>query len=94
MVLRCKTLVILFAALFFVFSVYALAVADDQRDDTLILFDMLIARPASLGVTLMGTALFVVWLPFSLPSKTVKDAGKKLVVNPVNFTFKRPLGQF
>jgi hypothetical protein len=38
--------------------------------------------------------VFVVTLPFTLPSKSVHSAAKELVAVPAQYTFKRPLGQF
>jgi len=42
----------------------------------------------------VGAVVFVVTLPFTLPSKSVDRAAKKLVAEPAQYTFKRPLGQF
>ena len=56
--------------------------------------DVLLIRPVSLVATVLGTALFVVALPFSIPSGSVKMTAKKLIVEPFKFTFTRPLGKF
>jgi hypothetical protein len=56
--------------------------------------DVLIVRPLTLVGTVLGTALFVVALPFSIPSGSVKMTAKKLIVEPFKFTFTRPLGEF
>lgn len=55
--------------------------------------DGLIARPLSLVATAVGAVVFVVTLPFTLPSKSVDRAAKQLVAKPAQYTFKRPLGQ-
>jgi hypothetical protein len=55
--------------------------------------DGLIARPLGLVATVVGAVVFVVTLPFSLPSKSVDSAAKELVAVPAQYTFKRPLGQ-
>lgn len=55
--------------------------------------DALIVRPASLVGTVLGTAAFVVSLPFTLPSGSAGKAGQKLVVEPAAYTFTRPLGE-
>ena len=56
--------------------------------------DVLIIRPATLVGTVVGTALFVVALPFSIPSGSVKKTANTLIVEPFKFTFTRPLGEF
>jgi hypothetical protein len=56
--------------------------------------DALLVRPLGLCAVILGAGFFVISLPFSLLGGNVKDAGKKLVVDPAAFTFKRPLGEF
>ena len=55
--------------------------------------DALVARPLGLAATLLGTAIFIVSLPFSLPSKSSDEAAHKLIAEPATYTFARPLGQ-
>ena len=55
--------------------------------------DGLLLRPAGIVATVLGTAVFVVTLPFSIPTKSVDKAAQKLIVDPVRYTFVRPLGQ-
>ena len=64
----------------------------NREDNSLIIFDIVIARPVGLATVAAGTVLFVVTLPFSLPCGNASDAWNKLVGKPVDFTFKRPLG--
>jgi hypothetical protein len=54
--------------------------------------DVALVRPACLVATVVGSAFFVVALPFALASKSVKKAAKTLVVKPARATFTRPLG--
>lgn len=54
--------------------------------------DLVIARPALLAVTIVGTAVFLVSLPFSLLGGNAGEAGKTLVVGPAENTFVRCLG--
>ncbi len=58
------------------------------------LADTLVARPVGLVTTVVGSAVYVVSLPFSLLGGNEKQARQKLVVEPAEFTFKRPLGEF
>jgi hypothetical protein len=57
------------------------------------LADALLVRPVMLASTVITTAVFVVSLPFSLLGGNVGDAAKGLVVEPVKYTFVRPLGE-
>ena len=56
--------------------------------------DALVARPIGLVTTVVGSAVYVVSLPFSLLGGNEQQARQKLVVEPTNFTFKRPLGEY
>jgi hypothetical protein len=56
--------------------------------------DLLLGRPLGLAATIVGTALFIVSLPFSAAGGNMEQAGQVLVQAPAEFTFKRPLGDF
>ena len=58
------------------------------------LADTLVARPIGLVTTVVGSAVYVISLPFSLLGGNEKQARQKLVIEPTEFTFKRPLGEF
>jgi hypothetical protein len=58
-----------------------------------IIVDGLLLRPSGIVATVVGTAVFVVTLPFSIPTKSVDKAAQKLIVDPARYTFVRPLGQ-
>ncbi len=55
--------------------------------------DLLIARPGGLAAMVLGTAVLIVGLPFTLINGSTEQAAQKLVVEPANYTFTRPLGQ-
>ena len=57
-----------------------------------IMADVLVARPIGAAMTAIGTAAFVVTLPFSILGGDVAEAGQKLVVGPGKETFVRCLG--
>jgi hypothetical protein len=56
--------------------------------------DLVLVRVFGLAAIVTGSVLLVVSLPFTIPSKSVNTAAKKLVVGPTKFTFVRPLGEF
>jgi hypothetical protein len=54
--------------------------------------DALVVRPACLVATVVGSAVFVIALPWAAASKSVKKTADTLVVKPAWATFTRPLG--
>jgi hypothetical protein len=41
----------------------------------------------------LGTGIWVVGLPFTLISGSTEQAAQKLIVEPAEYTFTRPLGK-
>jgi hypothetical protein len=58
------------------------------------MFDLVVVRPVGIVATAVGCVFFVVSSPFSALGGNIDTAGEKLVKDPANFTFKRPLGEF
>ena len=56
--------------------------------------DLVLVRPGCFAVTIIGSAIFVVALPFAAMSGSVHDTAETLVVHPAQATFTRPLGDF
>ena len=54
--------------------------------------DALVARPIGLALTVLGSAVFVVSLPFTALGGGVGEAADTLVVGPAKETFARCLG--
>lgn len=69
---------------------------DDQINERpsgmAMLGDAIIARPMGVILTVTGTALFLVTLPFSALGGNVGEAAQGLVVHPAKTTFTRCLG--
>ncbi len=55
--------------------------------------DLLFIRPVAFTSIILGSGIFVISLPFTIPTGNIVLAGKKLVVVPLKYTFSRPLGQ-
>jgi hypothetical protein len=88
-------LVVAFVTTAFASSSFAQATIQDEEISTEnMVADAIIVRPLGIIATLLGVGLFVISLPFSALGKNVKEAGEKLVMAPVKFTFLRPLGEF
>lgn len=87
---------LLIALLVFVpFTTTAMAETTDTSEEkfTAMTIDILLVRPLGIVATAVGSAIFVVSLPFSALGGNVKEAGKTLVVEPFFYTFKRRLGE-
>ena len=67
-------------------------IAGEDRNAASMIFDLVLLRPLGLAATVIGTAFFVVSLPFSALGGNTGEAAKKLVVEPAKYTFSRPLG--
>ncbi len=61
-------------------------------DDAAVVADILLVRPVGLAAVVIGTAVFIVALPFSIPSGSVGYTAQVLIVEPFKFTFQRPIG--
>lgn len=73
-------------------SLPALAGPEDRPKAGAMVADVLVARPLGVVFTVVGSALFVVSLPFSALGGNVGAAAQALVVKPVRETFVRCLG--
>ncbi|NBA94042.1 multidrug transporter [Pseudomonas sp. R5(2019)] len=54
--------------------------------------DLIIARPLLIAATVIGTAAFVVALPFTVAGGNVGASGEALVLDPARAAFVRCLG--
>ena len=93
---RTKSLKILTISCLFLALVtgHASAAIPEERPEA---FEMAIDVPIrvfGLGFALIGTAFFIVALPFAMTSGSTGDAWEALIVEPLEFTFTRPLGKF
>jgi hypothetical protein len=55
-------------------------------------FDLFVLRPLALACTVVGTAVYIVALPFNILTLNLAEPGRRLVVEPAKFTFTRDLG--
>jgi hypothetical protein len=67
--------------------------ADTTPSSGAIAADIVLLRPLGLAGTVLGTALFIVGLPFEAISGDISGPAKRLVAQPAKFTFTRPLGE-
>ncbi|MGH8671180.1 MAG: hypothetical protein ACREUA_03955 [Burkholderiales bacterium] len=64
-----------------------------QPSGEAMVLDLVLLRPLGIIATAVGSAVFVVSLPFSLPSGSADAAARELIGVPAKYTFFRPLGQ-
>ncbi len=55
--------------------------------------DLLFVRPVALCSIVVGSVIFVTFLPFTIPTGNLSLAARKLVVEPVKYAIKKPLGE-
>lgn len=97
-IVKQSTAFFLIAALLFVtFGSPAMASVDFEKKDPsagAMIGDFVLVRPVAIVALVVGSAFFVVTLPFSAIGGNVKAAAKSLVVKPAKYAFIRPLGEF
>jgi hypothetical protein len=69
-------------------------VAAGEADGAAIAADVIIARPLCFAATVVGSAFFLLALPFAAITREVPSTANALVVTPAKATFTRPLGDF
>lgn len=88
-----RTLIATMAICLMAFSSIGHARAIDESPSALAMTgDAVFVRPVLLATTIVGSAVYLVSLPFSLLGGNAKEAGDVLVVGPAKATFVRCLG--
>lgn len=88
-----RTLLTALAACLIGFSSLAHAQAVEEKPSALAMTgDAVLVRPLLLATTVVGTAVYIVSLPFSLLGGNAAEAGEVLVKGPAKATFVRCLG--
>ena len=67
---------------------------EKDRDPGAMAADLVFARPVGLAAMVAGAAVFVLSIPFSAMGGNTGQAWQKLVIDPTEYTFHRPLGEF
>jgi hypothetical protein len=63
--------------------------AHDVVSDEYAFADLVIARPLSVVMGVVGAGVFIVSLPFTIPTKSTSEAAKMFIVRPFKFSFVR-----
>ena len=94
---RSMILLLIAAMIFIPFGTSALAESkalDNNISAEAMAADFFVVRPLGIVASVLGTAVFIVSLPFSALGGNTKTACQKLVKDPAKFTFTRALGEF
>ena len=76
-------------------SLGSVAIAQDKEPSAgAMIADTVLARPIGLVSMVLGPGAFIISLPFSALGGNIGVSFQKMVVDPVKFTFARPLGEF
>lgn len=68
--------------------------ADQVPSASEVFVDAALVRPLGAITLVTGAAVWLISLPFTLPSGSVGKTTDALLVKPFRHTFKRPVGQF
>ena len=90
--MKNRNLITVICVLAILLGTSAPAFAAGDNGATSVAVDVIVARPVSFTLTVLGSALFVVSLPVALTAGCVDKVAKTLVVAPAKDTFTRPLG--
>ncbi len=85
-----KIFIVLVTLLFVLTSTAAFAASDN--DGIAVIADFLILRPIGLATVVGGTGMFILTLPLAVITGSVDKTADALIVEPVEFTFVRDLG--
>jgi hypothetical protein len=84
-----KKFIVVLIALVIVFHSPVVFAADDDLN---IVADLLITRPLGLASLVVGSAVYIVSLPFAAFTQSGDKVKKTFLEDPYHYTFKRPLG--
>ena len=85
-----KSIFVFLVILSFSVTFYSNGGAQEKvSNDEMNLVDLLVARPLGIVAAAGGTCVFIVSLPFTLPTRSVGDSFNLFVVEPWKFSFVR-----
>ncbi|HUC85162.1 MAG TPA: hypothetical protein VL970_08220 [Candidatus Acidoferrales bacterium] len=90
--MKSRILIAFFVLVFGLGNISVTRASDDN--DIATITDVALVRPGCFLATVIGSAVFVVALPFAAMSHSVKTTADTLVLAPANATFTRPIGDF
>ena len=88
-----QSMIILLVLVFAIAPVSVSYAQNDEITGASVAGDILILRPIGFVATVLGVAVFVISLPFTIPGGSVKQVAKATIVRPAQYTFVRPIGE-
>lgn len=76
------------------FAADTAAAGEESPSLPTVLVDTVMLRPLGIASTVLGLVGYAVSLPFSIPGGNNEVVWENLVEAPVEYTFKRPIGEF
>ena len=90
--MKAKVLILLCAVIMGMGDITVSRARDENSIATIT--DVMLVRPGCFVATIIGSAFFVVALPFAAMSHSVRKTADTLVITPAQATFTRPVGDF
>jgi len=92
-----KSLVLIIISVFLLTTAITPAFAQPENKNSeptaaAMVCDLVFLRPLGLAATILGSALFIISIPFTA-GRNIGYAKQKLVEEPAKYTFQRPLGE-
>ena len=69
-------------------------IESEETSGGAMIYDTVIVRPISALATIASTTVYILGLPFSALGGNTEESTEKLVKEPFEYTFQRPLGEF
>ncbi len=71
-------------------TIFPNSFADNEtRKDEINILDILLARPLGVAAGIIGTGIFIISLPFTIPTNSVDKAANMFIIEPFKFSFVR-----
>ena len=92
-----KSLVLIIISVFLLTTAITPAFAQPENQNSkptaaAMVCDLVFLRPLGLAATILGSALFIISIPFTA-GRNIAYTKKKFVEEPAKYTFQRPLGE-
>jgi hypothetical protein len=92
-----KSLVLIIISVFLLTTAITPAFAQPENQNSkptavAMVCDLVLLRPLGIVATILGTALFIISIPFTA-GRNIEYTKQKFVVEPAKYTFQRPLGE-
>jgi len=67
---------------------------EDVPSGDAMIADLILVRPVGMAAVVVGFGMSILAMPFALASGSTREVYQKLLVEPFDFAFSRPLGSF